>query len=173
MAESPQDPAPETAAENPLDNVAVVDEPQAPAEEPAAPPSPKTEPVNGFWWGTGRRKTAVARVRIRSGKGQFMVNGRRVNQFFNELRDQNDVVAPLQATKTEGSIDIYVKVHGGGFTGQAGAVRLGVSRALKNYDPSLEPILRDNDMLTRDARKVERKKPGQPGARKRFQFSKR
>ena len=112
-------------------------------------------------------------MRIRSGKGHFLINGRRSDQYFTELRDRNDIVAPLKATKIDEGLDIYVKVHGGGYTGQAGAVRLGLSRALKNYDPSLEQILRDNDMLTRDARKVERKKPGQPGARKRFQFSKR
>jgi len=172
---APQD-TPEIDA--PLIDAPVSDESTHPEETDATPETvpqfaPAKGPVNGFWWGTGRRKTAVARVRIRTGNGQFMINGRRVKDFFTELRDLNDVAAPLKATKTDANIDVYVKVHGGGFTGQAGAVRLGISRALKNYDPSLEPILRDNDMLTRDARKVERKKPGQPKARKRFQFSKR
>jgi small subunit ribosomal protein S9 len=153
-------------------DTAVIDAP--PVEtQPAPAPVPAVEAKNGFWWGTGRRKTAVARVRIRAGKGGFMINGRQVDVHFTEMRDRNDAVAPLKATKTFGTLDVLVKVHGGGFTGQAGAVQLGLARALKDYDGSLEPILRDNDMLTRDDRKVERKKPGQPGARKRFQFSKR
>ncbi len=162
---------PADAADTPV--TAPESAPKEAAPEPAPAPMPASDPVNGFWWGTGRRKAAVARVRIRSGKGHFMINGRRSDQYFTELRDRNDIVAPLKATKIDEGLDIYAKVHGGGYTGQAGAVRLGLSRALKNYDPSLEQILRDNDMLTRDARKVERKKPGQPGARKRFQFSKR
>ena len=139
-------------------------------------PQPQMKPKpdkGGYFWGTGRRKTAVARVRLRAGEGKFMINERPAEQFFTELRDQNAVVAPLKATKTEGSVDVFVKVQGGGYMGQAGAVLLGVARALNKYDPSLEPILRDNDFLTRDPREVERKKPGQPGARKRFQFSKR
>jgi small subunit ribosomal protein S9 len=144
----------------------------APIEQ-VAPIAEPVKPRNGFWWGTGRRKTAVARVRIRAGKGAFLINGRQVDVHFTEMRDRNDVTAPLAVTKTEGSLDVFVKVHGGGFTGQAGAVQLGLARALKGYDATLEPILRDNEMLTRDDRKVERKKPGQPGARKRFQFSKR
>lgn len=146
---------------------------ETPTETEEKPLAPQAAPSGGFWWGTGRRKSAVARVRIRPGKGAFLVNGRKHDVFFTELRDQNDVLSPLKATKTEGSLDVYVKVSGGGYTGQAGAVKLGLSRALKGYDPALEATLRDEDMLTRDPRKVERKKPGQPGARKRFQFSKR
>lgn len=142
-------------------------------EVEAAPLSAPSKPHGGFWWGTGRRKAAIARVRIRPGKGTFLINGRKVDQYFTELRDRNAVVSPLEVTKTQEKLDIYVKANGGGFMGQAGAVLLGLSRALKGYDPSLEQVLRDNDMLTRDARKVERQKPGQPGARKRFQFSKR
>ena len=147
-----------------------------PAAAPAPAPQtarPAKADAGGFFWGTGRRKTAVARVRIKPGSGKFQVNGREIDAFFTELRDRHDVIAPLKATKTEGKLDVQVNVQGGGFTGQAGAVLLGLARALKGYDPSLEPILRDNEFLTRDARKVERKKPGQPGARKRFQFSKR
>jgi len=127
----------------------------------------------GFFWGTGRRKTAVARVRIRPGDGKFQVNKREIDEFFTELRDRADVVAPLETTNTQGRIDVFVNVHGGGFTGQAGAILLGLSRALKNYDPTLEAALREQNLLTRDPREVERKKPGQPGARRRFQFSKR
>jgi small subunit ribosomal protein S9 len=136
-------------------------------------PAPVKPDKAGFFWGTGRRKTSVARVRIRPGAGKFTINGREVNAYFTEHRDRTNIVSPLKATKTDGSLDVFVNVKGGGYTGQAGAVLLGLSRALKGYDPALEPILRENNFLTRDSRKVERKKPGRPGARKRFQFSKR
>lgn len=139
----------------------------------AEPVRPADEAKGGFWWGTGRRKTAVARVRLRPGKGHFMVNGRKLEEYFKEERDLAYSTAALKSTDTLGKIDVYVKAAGGGFAGQAGAVLLGVARALLSYDPALEPTLRDNGYLTRDARKVERKKYGQPGARKRFQFSKR
>jgi small subunit ribosomal protein S9 len=136
---------------------------------------------HGWWWGTGRRKTAVARVRIKlaSGSGAaFTVNspanaGTPVEKFFNEERDRADALAPLKITSTEGKFQVIAQVHGGGFMGQAQAVRLGVARALRNYDPTLEQALRDAGFLTRDAREVERKKYGQAGARRRFQFSKR
>lgn len=128
---------------------------------------------SGFYWGTGRRKTAVARVRMRPGDGKFLVNKREVNAYFSEERDRNDVVAPLKATGTLGKFDIYANVKGGGPTGQAGAVLLGVARALRNVDPTLEHALREGGFLTRDSRMVERKKYGQSGARRRFQFSKR
>jgi len=138
-----------------------------------APTAKASEPKFGYWWGTGRRKAAIASVRIRPGSGKYEVNGRDVNVYFTELRDQQAATAPLRETKTEGKIDVFVKAHGGGYMGQAGAVKLGIARALKNYDPSLEPILREHDFLTRDPREVERKKYGQRGARRRFQFSKR
>jgi len=128
---------------------------------------------NGFWWGTGRRKAAVARVRIRPGKGEFKINNREIDEYLSEPRDRTDVVAPLTATNTTGKLDVFVNVKGGGYMGQAQAILLGVARALKVYDCSLEETLRNNGYLTRDARSVERKKPGQPGARRRFQFSKR
>lgn len=127
----------------------------------------------GFVWGTGRRKAGVARVRIRPGTGVFMVKGRDVTDYFTELRDQNDCLTPLRVSGTEGKIDVLVKCHGGGYMGQAGAVMLGLARALVAYDPSLEPVLREHHLLTRDPRAVERKKYGQRGARRRFQFSKR
>ena len=140
--------------------------------EPAA--SKRATPDRGgFYWGTGRRKCAVARVRIRPGDGKFTINGREIDKYFTEDRDRNDAVAPMKATKTEGSLDVFVNLKGGGFMGQAGAVLLGLSRALKTYDPTLEQVLRDGDFLTRDAREVERKKYGQRGARRKFQFSKR
>jgi small subunit ribosomal protein S9 len=135
----------------------------------------------GWWWGTGRRKTAVARVRIRLAKGDkptFLIDGpegkpRSVNEYFTEERDRNDANASLKVTGTDGKFDVLVKCHGGGYMGQAGAVRLGIARALRDYDPTLEDALRDAGFLTRDSREVERKKYGQAGARRRFQFSKR
>jgi small subunit ribosomal protein S9 len=101
------------------------------------------------------------------------VGGREIDDYFFDLRHRIDVVAPMKATETFGKYDVFVNVHGGGQTGQAGAIRLGVARALLAEDSALEDKLRNGRYLTRDARKVERKKPGQPGARKRFQFSKR
>lgn len=145
-------------------------------------PDPKPADKHGWWWGTGRRKSAVARVRIRpakdSGKGQIQVQINRkqfktIDQYFSELRDQKDATAALKLTDTDGKLDIFVRTHGGGYMGQAQSIRLGLSRALVAYDPNFEPALREAGFLTRDARKVERKKYGQPGARARFQFSKR
>ena len=145
-----------------------------PPPQPAADDFvPQTKPAYGFWWGTGRRKSAVARVRIRPGKGHFLINGRKIDQFFTKPQDRQDMTAPLELVQLKDKIDVYVRVNGGGTTGQAGAILLGLSRALKNYDSSLESALRNAGFLTRDAREVERKKYGQPGARRRFQFSKR
>ncbi|MCZ6834991.1 MAG: 30S ribosomal protein S9 [Planctomycetota bacterium] len=121
----------------------------------------------------GRRKSAVARVRIRPGDGKFIVNKREYEAYFTGERDRNDIMNVMEKTSTKGKIDVYVNVKGGGFTGQAGAIILGLGRAIMVYDANLEPILRDNNFLTRDPRQVERKKYGQPKARKRFQFSKR
>lgn len=140
---------------------------------PAAQPAQKAQPKDNYTWGTGRRKTSVARVRITPGKGELKINNKELNKYFTRPQDVDNVVAPLKATKTEKSIDVLVNVKGGGITGQSGAVMLGIARALKIYDPSLLQALRDGGYLTRDGRMVERKKPGQSGARKRFQFSKR
>ena len=143
-------------------------------EAPAPAPIKQADPPRGgYWWGTGRRKTSVARVRIKPGDGKFRINGRAVDEFFTELQDRNDAVAPLKVTDTLGKMDVFVRVEGGGTTGQAGAVIVGVARALKSYDPQLEGPLRENGYLTIDSRQVERKKYGQAGARRRFQFSKR
>jgi len=138
-----------------------------------APDSVKGPDPQGWWRGTGRRKAAVARVRIKPGDGQFVINNRTLDSFFTEERDRNNLNEVLKKTDTFGAMDIHASVRGGGYTGQAGAIILGLGRALRNYDISLDSILRKNGYLSRDPRKVERKKPGQPGARKRFQFSKR
>lgn len=147
--------------------------PASAVEETRPMRGPARPDAGGFVWGTGRRKAAVARVRVKPGSGKFIVNNKDANVYFTEERDRNDITSPLKVTKTDGKMDIMVNVQGGGYMGQAGAVKLGVARALMAYDPTLESTLRDADMVTRDPRKVERKKPGQPGARKRFQFSKR
>ena len=140
------------------------------AQDRTAPSLPAGE---HYIWGTGRRKRAVARVRIRPGSGQVLINKRPANEYFPSLRDQNSAIAPLVAIGMATSWDVWVNVGGGGMTGQAEAVSLGVARALIKAVPELEGTLRSRHLLTRDARKVERKKYGQPGARKRFQFSKR
>jgi len=140
----------------------------------SAVPARRTKPdKGGFIWGTGRRKRSVARVRLKPGDGKIVINKKEVNDYFPRVQDQNAVVAPLNATETKGAFDIFVNVKGGGITGQAGATLLGIARALGNYDQSLLKPLRDGGYLTRDGRMVERKKPGQKKARKRFQFSKR
>ena len=123
--------------------------------------------------GTGRRKSSVARVRLSLGSGAFKVNEKDVDIYFNREDHRLTVNAPLRVTKTLGKYDVTVRVDGGGISGQAGAVSLGISRALMKADGSLEPALRDNEMLTRDSRMKERKKYGRKGARKGFQFSKR
>ena len=124
-------------------------------------------------WGTGRRKSAIARVRLMPGDGKILINKREVNNYFAEQKDRQSVLSPLVATDTLTSYNIGVNVKGGGTTGQADAVKLGIARALRKVDPSLEQTLREGKFLTRDPRMVERKKYGQKGARKRFQFSKR
>ncbi len=128
---------------------------------------------NPYHWGTGRRKTAVARVRIKPGSGQFMVNDRKVDDFFMVDAYRAAVRTPLNVTETTKSMDVFANVRGGGIHGQADAVVLGLARALVKADPSFEAKLRAGELLTRDSRKVERKKYGQSGARKRFQYSKR
>jgi len=121
----------------------------------------------------GRRKTAVARVLIRPGEGEWTINGRPMAEYFPRKAHQIRVEEPLQVTEMGGRFDIQIRVRGGGLTGQADAIRMGVSRALVAFDEEQRPTLRSKGLLTRDSRKVERKKPGRPKARKRFQFSKR
>ncbi len=129
--------------------------------------------ARGWHWGTGRRKTAIARVRVHAGAGEFQVNEKDMTEFFVEGRDQKVLAGVLEKCNIKGKVDVKASVLGGGFTGQAGAVLMGLARSLLSYDANLEPTLRANGFLTRDARKVERKKYGQAGARRRFQFSKR
>ena len=129
--------------------------------------------ANPYVWGLGRRKTSVARVRIKPGAGGFLINGRPVKEFFPVLQQQTGVSAALRATETTETYDVFCNVYGGGVSGQCGAVSLGVARALARANPSLEPALRENGLLTRDARMKERKKFGRRGARRGFQFSKR
>lgn len=126
-----------------------------------------------YTWGTGRRKTAVARVRICDGSGQFVVNKLPVDEYFTIDQHRTDVRAPLVATDMGARLDVFVNVAGSGKPSQSGAVRLGIARALKLYRADLEPVLRAGEYLTRDPRMVERKKYGHKKARKSFQFSKR
>lgn len=123
--------------------------------------------------GTGRRKTAVARVFLRSGKGEIRVNGRAFEDYFPSEAARAIVRQPLLATETADKFDVLITADGGGISGQAGAAKLGIARALLEFNSELRAKLKGLGMLTRDARQHERKKYGQKGARKRFQFSKR
>ncbi len=122
---------------------------------------------------TGRRKTSVARVCLTPGTGQIRINGAALEQYFTSETHQLVVAEPLKVTNTAGKFDIDVKVSGGGMTGQVGALRLGLARALAMCDPGTKTVLKKADMLRRDSRMKERKKPGQKGARKKFQWVKR
>lgn len=126
-----------------------------------------------FIWGTGRRKTSIARVRLKKGNGKIFVNENELDRYFTIDRDRTQVRAPLKATKTIGDYDVLVNVKGGGITGQAGAISLGIARALCKADVSLADPLRKEGLLTRDSRMKERKKYGKKGARKSFQWTKR
>ena len=125
------------------------------------------------YYGTGRRKSAVARVFLRPGKGQIMVNGKLVDEFFSRETGRMIVRQPLELADHMTTFDILVNVQGGGESGQAGAVRHGITRALIHYDAALKPVLKKAGLVTRDAREVERKKVGLHKARRRKQFSKR
>ena len=129
--------------------------------------------VGDYYYGTGRRKSAVARVFLKPGKGEFIVNGKPVDEFFGRETGRMIVRQPLENTKNLSSFDISVNVYGGGENGQAGAVRHGITRALIEYDATLKPSLKAAGLVTRDAREVERKKVGLHKARRRKQYSKR
>ncbi len=126
-----------------------------------------------YIWGTGRRKTAVARVRIREGTGQFFVNDLPIEEYFVEYTHATDARAPLTYTDMGGRVDVFVNVRGSGKSSQSGAIIMGLARALKEFRPDLDELLRGSGFLTRDPRMVERKKYGHKKARKSFQFSKR
>ena len=125
------------------------------------------------YYGTGRRKSSTARVYLRPGQGEFRINRRSMESYFKNLTLRMLVKQPFEVTETSGKFDTIVNVNGGGPSGQAGAVRHGIARALLEYDGELRKTLKKSGFLTRDSRIKERKKYGQPGARKRFQFSKR
>jgi len=128
---------------------------------------------NELWKATGRRKSSVARVLMSSGKGIFTINKRNVKEYFGRDTLKMMLDQPFEILEVNGKFDISANVRGGGLSGQAGAVRLGIARCLEQINADYRPPLKEAGMLTRDSRKVERKKYGQPGARKRFQFSKR
>jgi small subunit ribosomal protein S9 len=128
---------------------------------------------HGYEWGTGRRKCSVARIRIRKGGGKIIVNGRDYAEYFPSLRLRKLVEGPLKQTKLASEYDVFASIRGGGMTGQAGALMMGLGRALIKVSEELKPMLSSEGYLSRDSRMVERKKPGKPGARRSFQFSKR
>jgi small subunit ribosomal protein S9 len=160
----------ETKVENPDTNKPAI---QISEGQPKTAPNPAGQAKGGFWWGTGRRKTSVARVRIKPGSGKLTVNKKQLDEYFKREQDRSAILAPLRTVKAENNFDVFINVKGGGTTGQAGASLLGIARALRNYDINMAGALRDGGHLTRDPRMVERKKPGQSGARRRYQFSKR
>ncbi|MGB6876049.1 MAG: 30S ribosomal protein S9 [Candidatus Acidiferrales bacterium] len=128
---------------------------------------------NGQFYGTGRRRESVARVYIRMGAAKFTVNGRPVEDYFKNVAWLTSAIEPLKFTETQQQLEVKATVKGGGVGGQAGAIRMGLSRAIARFNPELRTGLRKNGFLTRDSRMKERKKYGQKGARRRFQFSKR
>ncbi len=141
------------------------------AELPATIVPAKTR--NGEALGTGRRKTSVARVRLRAGSGTVTINDRPLENYFPSIKDRNQAIEPLSQTDKRETVDVIIRVHGGGPAGQAGACKLGIARALRSYDSALDEMLRHSGLLTRDSRMKERKKYGLRGARRGTQFSKR
>jgi small subunit ribosomal protein S9 len=126
-----------------------------------------------YYWGTGRRKESIARVRVRPGEGQIVINGRSIEDYFPRQLWRLHALEPLKVSGMEGKIDVFIKAQGGGLSGQAGAVRLGIARALLSLDPEMRPVLKKADLLARDPRMVERKKFGRRKARALYQYSKR
>ncbi len=133
----------------------------------------KKDKISGDSLGTGRRKSSVARVRVRPGSGKVTVNRRPLEEYFVNLQDRESILATLTAVELSDKVDVLVRVAGGGLTGQSGAIRMGLARALCSYDEALHDRLREGSFLTRDSRMKERKKPGLRGARRGVQFSKR
>jgi small subunit ribosomal protein S9 len=130
-------------------------------------------PSPTYYWGTGRRKESIARVRVRPGEGQIVINGRSIEDYFPRQLWRLNALEPLKVSGMEGKIDVFIKAQGGGLSGQAGAVRLGIARALLSLDPEMRPVLKKADLLARDPRMVERKKFGRRKARALYQYSKR
>jgi len=133
----------------------------------------KKDKISGDALGTGRRKSSVARVRVRSGSGKITVNRKSIEEYFVNDQDRAAITGTLAAVEHGEKVDVLVRVSGGGMTGQSGAVRMGLARALLSFDESLHETLREGGYLTRDSRMKERKKPGLRGARRGVQFSKR
>ena len=144
-----------------------------PEDTVTTPKARKTLPKAGKITTTGRRKTAVAAIRLTNGSGKIRVNGRDFSDYFTTISMQNKVLKPFEAVNAIKTYDVVVKTHGGGLNGQAGALSLAIARALNEIDEEHRPALKQNGLLTRDPRRRERNKPGRAGARKRFQFSKR
>lgn len=127
----------------------------------------------GYYYGTGRRKTSVSRVFLKQGKGEITINGKSLEDYFERMTARQIVMQPLVTIDQVGKFDLYITVKGGGKSGQAGAVRHGLARALEEFDSSFRPVLKKAGFMTRDSRMVERKKYGKPKARKSDQYSKR
>lgn len=183
-AATPEPPATPEPASTPIEAAGAAEEAaavqaaldSAPTEAPPVALSSVPMPTiasKTYIWGTGRRKSSTARVRIRMGKGTFEVNGKPVDTYFCLAKDQARVREPLGAVEADKKLDIFVNAKGGGITGQTDAIVLGLARALYKHDEACGPALKERNLLSRDPRKVERKKYGQRGARRRFQFSKR
>ncbi len=133
----------------------------------------KKDKINGDSLGTGRRKSSIARVRVRAGSGQITVNKKPIEEYFQIIQDQNNLTSVLDVAGCRNDVDLIINVKGGGTSGQSGACKMGIARALVSYDSEMFPALRDGSFLTRDSRMKERKKCGLHGARKGTQFSKR
>ena len=144
-----------------------------PVAEVAPRPVRRSGAASEVYMGLGRRKTSTARVTLKPGQGRWVVNGRTLEDYFPRAVLRQSLAQPLAVTDTQSRFDIRINVNGGGLRGQADAVRLGIARALLKVDEEYRARLRGQELLTRDPREVERKKPGRPKARKRFQFSKR
>ena len=166
-------PEAEASATEAVETEAVaVEEVSTEVEVVAEPVKPHVFP-KGEVLGTGRRKSSVARVRLQTGSGKITVNGKALEEHFPNQQDQNSLLSPLKDTEYFGKVDVRIRVSGGGTTGQSGAARMGLGRAITAYDPNAYAALKENGHLTRDSRMKERKKPGLHGARRSSQFSKR
>ncbi len=167
----------ETAATDeaaaPAGDPSVVGEPEQPAAEAVVAAPRRDVDARNPVWAVGRRKSSTARIRMFPGGGNFVINGKPLDEYFRLVKDQHDATKPLHVADVRKKYDVWVNADGGGMTGQSGAVALGVARALVILEPATEQVLRDAGLMSRDARVKERKKYGRRGARRGFQFSKR